>query len=214
MTGCCDDHCHAPAPGPSDYGFRRALWIALVVNASMFVVEIVAGLFAGSAALKADALDFFGDASNFAISLFALSLAGAWTSRAALVKGISMGGFGLYILGEAAAKIFTGAVPEPATMGIVGCLALAANVGSAVVLYRHRGGDANRRSAWLCSRNDAIGNVAVLVAAGSVSLTGTGWPDIIVAAIMAGLELTSAQAIIRHAWDELRRPQPAAAHAD
>jgi len=209
MSACCE-HDQRPM-APSDHAFRRALWIALAVNASMFVVEIAAGLFSGSAALKADALDFFGDASNFAISLFALGLAGIWTSRAALLKGVTMGGFGLYILGDAAAKIFTGAVPEPATMGIVGCLALAANVGSAVILYRHRGGDANRRSAWLCSRNDAIGNVAVLIAAGAVSLTGTAWPDIIVAAIMAGLELTSARAIILHALGELRRPRMVAA---
>ena len=209
MSACCEHDCGPVTP--SDHAFRRALWIALIINASMFVIEIAAGLIAGSAALKADALDFFGDASNFAISLFALSLAGAWTSRAALFKGATMGAFGLYILGDAAAKIFTGAVPEPATMGIVGCLALAANVGSAVILYRHRGGDANRRSAWLCSRNDAIGNVAVLIAAATVSLTGSAWPDIVVAAIMAGLELTSAQAIIRHAWSELRRPQVAAA---
>ena len=209
MSACCE-HDHNPVP-PSDHAFRRALWIALTLNATMFVLEIAAGLFSGSAALKADALDFFGDASNFTVSLFALSLAGAWTSRAALLKGITMGGFGLYILGDAAAKIFTGAVPEPATMGIVGCLALTANIASAVVLYRHRGGDANRRSAWLCSRNDAVGNVAVLIAAGAVSLTGTAWPDIIVAAIMAGLELTSARAIIRHAWAELRQPRLAAA---
>ncbi len=209
MSACCE-HDHGPV-APSDHAFRRALWIALIVNASMFVVEIAAGLVAGSAALKADALDFFGDASNFAISLFALGLAGAWTSRAALFKGATMGAFGLYILGDAAAKIFTGAVPEPATMGVVACLALAANVGSAVILYRHRGGDANRRSAWLCSRNDAIGNVAVLVAAGAVSLSGSAWPDVVVAAIMAGLELTSAQAIIRHALAELRRPHLAAA---
>jgi cation diffusion facilitator family transporter len=209
MAGCCE-HDHGPVDA-ADHMFRRALWIALVINASMFVIEIAAGVFSGSAALKADALDFFGDASNFAVSLFALSLAGAWTSRAALFKGATMGAFGLYILGDAAAKIFTGAVPEPATMGIVGCLALAANVGSAVILYRHRGGDANQRSAWLCSRNDAIGNVAVLVAAATVSLTGSAWPDIVVAAIMAGLELTSARAIIRHALAELRRPQAAAA---
>jgi Co/Zn/Cd efflux system component len=209
MSACCE-HDHGPV-SPSDHAFRRALWAALVINATMFVVEIAAGLFAGSAALKADALDFFGDASNFAISLAALSLAGVWTSRAALFKGATMGVFGLCILGDAAAKIITGVVPEPATMGIVGSLALAANVGSAVLLYRHRGGDANRRSAWLCSRNDAIGNVAVLIAAATVSLTGTAWPDIVVAAIMAGLELASARAIIVHALAELRRPQAAAA---
>lgn len=210
MSACCDDHCRAPVP-PTDHGFRRVLWIALAVNAAMFTIEIAAGLTAGSAALKADALDFLGDASNYAISLFAIGLAGAWTSRAALLKGLSMGAFGLYVLTDAALKIVTGVVPEPATMGGVGLLALAANAGVAVLLYRHRGGDANRRSAWLCSRNDAIGNVAVMLAAGTVFLTGSAWPDVVVAAIMAGLELTSARAIILHARDELRRPQPAAA---
>lgn len=210
MSACCDDHCHAPVP-PADHGFRRVLWIALAVNATMFAIEIAAGLASGSAALKADALDFLGDASNYAITLFAITLAGAWTSRAALLKGLSMGSFGLYVLTDAALKIVTGVVPEPATMGGVGLLALAANAGVAVLLYRHRGGDANRRSAWLCSRNDAIGNLAVMLAAGTVFLTGSAWPDIVVAAIMAGLELTSARTIILHARHELRRPQPAAA---
>ena len=209
MSACCDHHCHAPSP--ENHGFRRVLWVALAVNAAMFAIEIAAGFAAGSAALKADALDFLGDASNYAISLLALGLAGLWTSRAALVKGLSMGAFGLYILGDAALKIANGVVPEPAMMGGVGLLALAANAGVAVLLYRHRGGDANRRSAWLCSRNDAIGNLAVLAAAGTVFLTDTAWPDIIVAAVMAGLELTSARSIILHALAELRRPQPAVA---
>lgn len=209
MSACCDHGC-APVP-PADHTFRRVLWVALAVNATMFAIEVTGGLVAGSAALKADALDFLGDASNFAISLFALGLAGAWTSRAALLKGLSMGAFGLYILADTAMKVAHGVVPEPVTMGAVGILALAANAGVAVLLYRHRGGDANRRSAWLCARNDAIGNVAVLIAAGSVFLTGTGWPDVIVAAVMAGLELSSARAIIVHALAELRRPQPAEA---
>ena len=209
MSACCDHDC-APVP-PADHAFRRVLWVALAVNATMFAVEVAAGLVAGSAALKADALDFLGDASNFAISLFALSLAGAWTSRAALLKGLSMGAFGLYILGDTAMKVVHGVVPEPVTMGAVGIVALAANAGVAVLLYRHRGGDANRRSAWLCARNDAVGNIAVLIAAASVFATGTGWPDVIVAVVMAGLELSSARAIIVHALAELRRPQPAAA---
>ncbi len=211
MSACCDhDHAHVPPGAANDAGYRRVLWVALAVNAGMFLVEVAAGLASGSAALKADSLDFLGDAANLAISLFALGLAGAWASRAALVKGASMGAFGLYVLGDTVLKAASGAVPEPLTMGVVGTAALAANLGVAVLLYRFRGGDSNRRSAWLCSRNDAIGNVAVLIAAGAVSLTGTAWPDIIVAAIMAGLELTSAQAIIRHAWAELR-PQVAVA---
>lgn len=209
MSACCD-HCHAPPPSQDD-GFRRILWIALAVNAAMFAVEIAAGLAAGSAALKADALDFLSDAGNYAVSLFAINLAGAWTSRAALVKGASMGAFGLYVLGDTAFRLLSGAVPEPVTMGAVGVLALAANLGVAVLLFRHRGGNANSRSAWLCARNDAIGNLAVLLAAGAVFWSDTGWPDAIVAAAMAVLALTSARSIIRHALDELRHPQPAAA---
>lgn len=203
MSSCCDDHCHAPVP-PEDRGFRRVLWVALAVNASMFLIEIVAGLAAGSAALKADSLDFLADASNYAISLFALGLGGAWTSRAALVKGASMGAFGLYVLSDALFRALNGGTPEALTMGVVGMLALASNVGVAILLYRHRGGDANRRSAWLCSRNDAIGNLAVLVAAVLVAVTATAWADLIVAAVMAILELTSARSIIRHALAELR----------
>lgn len=209
MSACCD-HCHAPPPSQGD-GFRRILWIALAVNAAMFAVEIAAGLAAGSAALKADALDFLSDAGNYAVSLFAINLAGAWTSRAALIKGASMGAFGLYVLGDTAFRLLSGAVPEPVTMGAVGVLALAANLGVAVLLFRHRGGNANSRSAWLCARNDAIGNLAVLLAAGAVFWSDTGWPDAIVAAAMAVLALTSARSIIRHALDELRHPQPAAA---
>jgi len=213
MSACCEhDHGHGRSEGPVDDGYRRVLWIALAVNAAMFAVEIVAGLTAGSAALKADALDFFADAANYAISLFAIGLAGLWTSRAALLKGACMAAFGIYVLGDTALKLATGAVPEPLTMGIVGVVALAANGGVAALLYRHRSGDANRRSVWLCSRNDAIGNVAVLLAASGVFASGTGWPDFVVAAVMAGLALTSARSIIFHALDELRRP--AAAPAD
>lgn len=213
MTSCCD-HGHACAAPPSDHGFRRVAWVALVINATMFLVELAAGQVAGSAALKADSLDFLADASNYGISLFALGLAGAWTSRAALVKGASMGAFGLYVLGDTGVKLLTGAVPEPVTMGIVGLAALAANLGVAILLYRHRRGDANKRSAWLCSRNDAIGNVAVLLAAGVVYVTGAGWADVIVAVAMAGLALTSARSIILHARDELRRPHTLPAAAD
>jgi Co/Zn/Cd efflux system component len=211
MSACCDhDHGCAPTKAP-DQAYRRSLWVALVINALMFGVEIVAGVAASSAALKADALDFLADAANYAISLFAIGLAGYWTSRAALLKGACMGVFGLYVLGDTALKLATGTVPEPMTMGVVGVLALVANGSVAVLLFSHRGVDANRRSVWLCARNDAIGNVAVLLAASGVFVSGTGWPDLIVAAIMAGLALTSARAIIRQALGELRQPLPAAA---
>jgi cation diffusion facilitator family transporter len=212
MSACCDhDHGCAPSGGSQDAAFRRVLWIAFAVNAAMFAVEIAAGVTAGSAALKADALDFLSDAANSAISLFALGLAGLWTSRAALLKGACMGAFGLYVLGDAAMKIVSGTVPEPVTMGLVGILALAANGGVAILLYRHREGDANRRSVWLCSRNDAIGNIAVMIAASGVFASGTGWPDVAVAVIMAGLALTSSRRIILHALEELRRPTAAMA---
>ncbi len=199
----CHDHCHVHAP-PTDAAYQRVLWIAFVVNAAMFVVEIVAGVTAGSAALKADSLDFLGDAANLAITLFALGLAGAWPSRAALLKGLSMGAFGLFVLGDTVVKAATGGVPEPLTMGVVGTMALAANAGVALLLYSHRNGDSNRRSAWLCSRNDAIGNLAVLLAASGVFASGTGWPDFIVAAVMAALALSGARQIIAQAVGELR----------
>jgi Co/Zn/Cd efflux system component len=210
MSSCCD-HDHGCAPPSGDGNYRRILWVALVINALMFAVEIAAGVAADSAALKADALDFLADAANYGISLFAIGLAGYWTSRAALLKGGCMAAFGIYVLIDTALKLAGGTVPEPMTMGVVGVLALVANGSVAVLLFRHRGGDANRRSVWLCSRNDAIGNLAVLLAASGVFASGTGWPDFIVAAIMAGLALTSARSIIRHALGELRRPLPAAA---
>jgi len=210
MTGCCE-HDHGAPPATEDHAYRRVLWIALVLNAAMFVVEIAAGLASGSASLKADAVDFLGDAANYGVSLFVLGAAAGWSSRAALLKGISMAAFGLYVLGDAAVKMFTGIVPEPLTMGIVGTAALAVNVGVAVLLYRHRDGDANRRSVWLCTRNDTISNIAVLLAASGVVASGTGWPDFAVAAVMAGLALTSARSIIFHALDELRRPATAPA---
>ncbi|HEX9466017.1 MAG TPA: cation transporter [Alphaproteobacteria bacterium] len=209
MSACCDHGC-APTQA-ADRGYRRILWVALAINAAMFAIEIVAGFTASSAALKADALDFLADAANYAISLFAIGMAGYWTSRAALLKGASMGAFGLYVLGDTALKLATGSVPEPVTMGAVGVLALAANGSVAALLFSHRGIDANRRSVWLCARNDAIGNVAVLLAASGVFVSGTGWPDFLVAAIMAGLALSSARLIIRQALGELRRPLPAAA---
>ena len=211
MSACCDHDHGCAAPSPGDRTYRRILWVALLVNALMFGVEIVAGVAADSAALKADALDFLADAANYAISLLAIGLAGYWTSRAALLKGTCMAAFGLYVLGDTALKLATGTVPEPMTMGVVGVLALVANGSVAALLFSHRGVDANRRSVWLCARNDAIGNVAVLLAASGVFVSGTGWPDFIVAAIMAGLALTSARSIIRHARAELRRPLAAAA---
>ncbi len=200
--------CHPPAPGASPE-YRRILWLALIINLVMFVVEAASGLAAGSVSLQADALDFFGDAANYALSLSVLSLALAWRARAALVKGISMGLFGVWVLGASAISISNGAAPHAMTMGVVGFMALVANVGVALMLYRFREGDANMRSVWLCTRNDAIGNLAVMVAAIGVFGTGTLWPDIAVALIMAGLALSSSVLTIRAALAELTE----AAHA-
>ena len=182
--------------------YRRALWAVIVINATMFVVEIAAGFAAQSQALQADALDFLGDSMTYALSLFVIARPPLWRANAALFKGISLAVLGLWVLGSTLWRIFTDTVPEPLTMGIVGVLALAANMASVLLLLRFREGDANVRSVWLCSRNDAIGNVAVVIAASGVFATGTAWPDLTVAAIMASLFLTSSVRIIRQSLGE------------
>ena len=184
--------------------YRRILWVALVVNAAMFGVEVSAGLSAASTALLADAIDFFGDAANYGVSLWVLGMALVWRARAALLKGLTMGVFGFFVLVNAGLSALAGTVPEPATMGVVGALALVANVSVAALLYAWRDGDANMRSVWLCSRNDAIGNVAVMVAALGVFGTGSGWPDLLVAAVMGVVAIVSAVSVVRQARGELR----------
>lgn len=198
MESCC------PAPSSNaSHGYRRVLWIALVVNAAMFAVEAAAGLAAGSVSLQADALDFFGDAANYGLSLSVLSMGLVWRARAALVKGVSMGLFGLWVMGAAVMNVLGDTLPNAPTMGAIGFLALIANVGVAVLLFRFREGDANMRSVWLCTRNDAIGNVAVMGAALGVFGTGTLWPDIAVAAVMALLAFGASAQTIRVAWAEI-----------
>lgn len=203
MSDCCSGSC-ATENLPVDPRYRRVLWIALIVNAAMFVIELAGGWHAGSVSLLADAVDFFGDAANYGLSLFVLALAPVWRSRTALIKGVTMGGYGLFILAVTAMHLAKGAVPEPATMGMIGLLALVANVIVAILLYAFRQGDANMRSVWLCSRNDAIGNIAVMLAAVGVFGTGSGWPDLAVAAIMGALGLSAAWSVIRHAARELK----------
>jgi cation diffusion facilitator family transporter len=203
MSAHCHDHCHAPAGGAVPTGYRRALWIALVVNAAMAVVEIGSGLSAGSVSLLADAVDFFGDAVNYGLSLLVLGMALRWRSRLAWLKGWTMAAFGVFVLARAGWSVATGQVPEPVTMGVVGVLALAANVGVALLLYAWREGDANMRSVWLCTRNDALGNLAVLAAALGVFGTGRAWPDLVVAVVMATLALTAARSVLRQARAEL-----------
>jgi iron complex outermembrane receptor protein len=181
------------------------LWIALAVNALLFLVEVVAGASADSSALHADALDFLADTANYGISLFALGAALRVRAGAALVKGLSMGAFGLWVVGRAAYQALTGTVPTPEIMGAVGVLALVANLGVAALLYAHRHGDSNKRSAWLCTRNDAIGNMAVVLAASGVVATGHGWPDVVVALSMAALSLSAAVQTVRQARGEMRQ---------
>lgn len=203
--------CH-PVPEKRDSapppGYLRVLWIALIVNAVMFGVEIAAGLAAGSVSLLADSIDFLGDAANYGLSIAVLGLGFAWRSRAALVKAASMLAFGVLVLAKAAWSARMGAVPEALTMGVVGTIALFANVGVAVLLYAFRDGDANMRSVWLCTRNDAIGNLAVMLAALGVFGTGSAWPDLGVALVMASLAITAGWAVMRQARRELTVDSP------
>jgi Co/Zn/Cd efflux system component len=201
---CCHDHHCAADVLPNSPRWRRVLWIALAVNAGFFLAEIIAGVAAGSAALQADALDFFGDAANYAISLGVAGMALTWRARAAVAKGGTLIAFALWVLGSTVWHAVHGTLPHAGVMGVIGFAALIANGGVAFLLYRFRGGDANMRSVWICSRNDAIGNVAVLLAATGVFGTGTGWPDVIVAAIMGGLGLWGGWQIVRQAQAELR----------
>lgn len=204
FSSCC-----APPPPLSDPLYRRALWIALVVNVTMFVVEIGAGWRSGSVSLLADAIDFFGDAVNYGLSLAVLSMALHVRAKTAVFKAACMAAFGVLVLGRAVWAWRTGIVPEASTMGVIATLAFVANGSVAVLLYRHRQGDANMRSVWICSRNDAVGNVAVGLAALGVFGTGTAWPDLLVAALMAALALTGAVTVLRHARTELRPLQTA-----
>jgi Co/Zn/Cd efflux system component len=200
---CCHDHHCAETRTLNSPSWRRALWIALAVNAGMFLAEIIAGVAAGSASLQADALDFLGDSANYAISLGVAGMALTWRARAALLKGGSLAILGLWVIGSTAWHAYMGTLPSAEVMGVVGLSALLANAGVALMLYRFRSGDANMRSVWICSRNDAIGNVAVLLAAAGVFGTGTGWPDLIVASIMAALGISGGWQIVRQARGEL-----------
>ena len=202
---CCN-HCHSSDPHRGNPAYRRVLWAVLAINAAMFLVEIGAGLAAGSASLQADALDFFGDAANYAISLLVVGMALRYRASAALAKGATMGAFGLWVVGTVIWHTLHGTLPSAFTMGVVGFAALVANAASFGLLWAFREGDANMRSAWICTRNDVLGNLAVLLAAAGVFGTGTGWPDVVVAAIMAGLALQGASTVIGQSLVELRQP--------
>ena len=207
MSASC---CPTPAAPTVDPRYRKALWIALVLNVAMFAVELLASWTSGSLSLLADSIDFFGDAANYGLSLAVLAMAATLRSRTALFKAACMGGFGVFVVGSALWNLKHGAAPEPATMGAVGFLALLVNAGVAWMLYRFRTGDANMRSVWLCSRNDALGNLAVMLAALGVFGTGSAWPDLLVAGFMGTLALTGAWSVLRQARSELREGGQAA----
>jgi cation diffusion facilitator family transporter len=199
MSGCCGDN--DKFDGVSDE-YKRRLWIVIALNATMFVVEMTAGHLAQSQALQADALDFFGDALTYGISLAVIGASIRARTAAALAKGISLFLMAAWVFGSTVYRVFFVGVPEAEIMSVVAALALATNLASVFLLVSYKDGDANVRSVWLCSRNDAIGNVAVMIAAFGVWATASGWPDLIVAAIMASLFLSSSFQIIRQALEE------------
>jgi len=216
-AGCCG---HQPTFDGMSADYRRRLWLVIAINAAMFGVEMAAGALSGSQALKADALDFAADAATYGLSLAVIGASLATRAKAALLKGLSLTVMAAWVFGSTAYSTLVLGVPTAEVMGAVGVLALAANLASVAVLARYKDGDANVRSVWLCSRNDAIGNVAVMLAAAGVWASATAWPDLIVAALMAGLFLTSSIQILRQSMAELRSakatdaPPAMGAHAD
>ena len=200
MSACCG-HDHGPFDGMSDT-YKRRLWAVIAINAVMFVVEMTAGQMARSQALQADALDFFADAVTYGLSLAVIGASMRVRTTAAAAKGLSVFVMGLWVFGATVWRVFVAGTPEAPVMGVIGFLALAANLASVWLLVNYKDGDANVRSVWLCSRNDAIGNVIVMLAALGVWGTATAWPDLIVAGIMAGLFLTSSVQILKHSWAE------------
>jgi Co/Zn/Cd efflux system component len=204
-ANCCTQRDYYTKDRQRDKRYRRVLWAVLSVNAAMFLVEIVAGLAVDSVSLQADALNFLADAGNYGISLFLVGMALRYRARAAFAKGATMGLLGLWVIGEIIWHALQGILPDPMTMGAVGFAALAANAAVFTMLWAYRDGDSNMRSVWLCSRNDVIGNLAVLLAALGVFGTSTGWPDILVAAIIAALALQGSRQVIRQSIQELRQ---------
>ena len=209
MAGCCNHNARFDGVS-ADY--KRRLWLVIAINAAMFAVEMGAGQMSGSQALKADALDFLGDALTYGISLALIGASLRTRALAALGKGVSLLLMGIWVFGSTVYQVFYIGVPQAEIMGVIGFMALAANLISVMLLARYKDGDANVRSVWLCSRNDAIGNVAVMIAALGVWGTATGWPDLVVAGIMAGLFLNSAFQILTQAVREWREEE-AHAHA-
>lgn len=201
MAGCNCGETTCTTRG--DAFWKTLLW-AFGINAALFVLETIGAFHSGSSSLLADAMDFFGDSVNYGASLLVTGMAAVWSSRLALAKGLVMLVWGLVVLVRAGWMLHAGGVPEAATMTSLSILALLANLSVAILLYRHREGDANRKAVWLCARNDAVGNIAVLVAAQGVAFTGKGWPDLLAAVLMAGLGMASGASVVRRAMLELR----------
>ncbi len=206
----CGCHGGVPVFDGVDPRYKRVLWTVILINAAMFVTEIVAGHLARSQALQADALDFLGDTVTYGLSLAVIGASLRTRAAAALFKGASLSLMGAWVLGSTLYHVLILGLPRAEIMGVIGLLALAANVSSVLLLMRYKDGDANVRSVWLCSRNDAIGNIVVTLAAGAVWWTASAWPDLIVAGLMAGLFLSSAVQILRQAWAEYRSGAPGA----
>jgi len=206
-ASCCSDSACSAAPAV-DPRVRRVLWVALALNALMFAIEFGASWLSGSVSLLADSIDFFGDAGNYAISLAVLGMSLAARAKAALFKAACMGAFGVFVLARSLWSLRWGVPPEAVTMGAVGFAALVVNASVALMLYRFRTGDSNMRSVWICSRNDALGNVAVMLAALGVFGTASAWPDLTVACVMGVLALSGAWTVLRQAKSEIRRSFP------
>jgi Co/Zn/Cd efflux system component len=205
MAACCTGNSSSPSSAPKPDGrYRLILWIALGINLAMFFVEIAASLVSKSVSLRADALDFLGDAANYALALVVFDLAVRWRAAAALAKGVVMGAFGVWVAASTVYYAVAAVVPKPEIMGAIGMIALAANVTVATLLYRYRQSDSQALSVWLCTRNDVFVNMAVIAAGAGVWASGTHWPDITVAAVIAYLGLSSAVRIIRQALGEMR----------
>lgn len=201
MKDCCDlPHNDKPIV---DQTYRKILWIALILNAFMFFAEIASSFYADSVSLRADAIDFFGDAANYGVSLYVLGLALRFRSYASLLKAGSMGIFGFWVMGTVIYNALTGAAPHAPTMTIMGISALVVNLAVAMMLYKYRDGDSNMRSVWLCTRNDAIGNIAVVIAALGVYFTASMWPDLVIAAGMGALSIHSSYLVISQVRQEL-----------
>jgi len=204
MVGC-NDSCGSSKETPVDGKYKKILWICLIANAAMFAVQTVGSYEALSVSLLANALDFLSDAANYGISLFVLGKSLRAKAKASFLKGASLGMVGLWVAFETLQHALQPELPKPTIMTVISIIGLAVNIGCAVLLYRHRGGDSNRESVWICSRNDAIGNIAVILAAGGVFATATAWPDIIVAAILGYLALSGAWQILRAARKDLHK---------